>query len=714
MATLAGSTIASTYTYLLKMDATSGITSSLVAVQDGDATDSALSISTTSASIGHTVTTAASTPKALFVDANTSGVAAQDATGMHIDFDRTVAGSGTAAHNDIGINLDVNSASLGTSTVIGMDIDVVGATGGTHKAIGLTVDVGSSDTNYAALFNGGNVGIGEVAPQKALHITKTDDCIIILDGNGTSTDKHIVMAHEYGASSGHHWSMGVDQSANSGAGQFVIAYDANSQASFTDDDFFNITSSGSVGIGTASPTNILTIREDVDGIANINFDNITGGAGSTNEEVSIELNLGDGSDIRGGVKLNAGKVNDYQSGADMDAYFSIDVLNANAYPEVLRILNTGNVGIGDTDPSEAKLSIAGVAAGDYGIKIDQDQNVTALLIDAENTDSDAVSVTVGVATTGAGLGVYSTGTALATTTGGGLVQIEHTGDSDSNANNLMFILNNDTGSANTNCLWLRQNASAFGLQVFGGSAMNSQLIRCSSINASFGTAMSHFECSTASGTGWNFLSGDSSYGGSADREFTIRGDGQVAGDLAYNVGADYAEYFESKDGNAIPVGTTVKLDGNKVVACSEGDTPIGVIRPYGVSSAVGNTAWNRWHDKHLRDDYGAHIMEEHTITDWTDEEGEGHSYHSDKIPSDLTAPDDAVVKSVDEDGNKFNRRKLNPDYDDSIEYVSREFRDEWNIVGLLGQVSITKGQPLSDSWIKMKDISDTVEMYFVK
>jgi hypothetical protein len=117
-----------------------------------------------------TVTTSASTPKTIFLDSNTSGVAAQDSTAMHVDFDRTVAGSGTAAHNDIGINLDVNSASLGTSSVIGMDIDVVGATSGTHTATGLTVDVGSSDTNYAALFNGGNVGIGTSSPDKPLDV----------------------------------------------------------------------------------------------------------------------------------------------------------------------------------------------------------------------------------------------------------------------------------------------------------------------------------------------------------------------------------------------------------------------------------------------------------------------------------------------------------------------------------------------------------------
>ena len=54
MATLAGSTIASTYTYLLKMDGTSGVTSSLVKVEDGDATDTSLSVSTVAISVDAT------------------------------------------------------------------------------------------------------------------------------------------------------------------------------------------------------------------------------------------------------------------------------------------------------------------------------------------------------------------------------------------------------------------------------------------------------------------------------------------------------------------------------------------------------------------------------------------------------------------------------------------------------------------------------------
>ena len=108
---------------------------------------------TGSTTIVQTITTGVSTPITLFVDTNTSGVAAQDSVGLHVDFDRTVAASGTAAHNDIGIDLDVNSASLGTSFVRGMDIDVVGATSGTHTAIGIDLDVDSANTNIGMLIN---------------------------------------------------------------------------------------------------------------------------------------------------------------------------------------------------------------------------------------------------------------------------------------------------------------------------------------------------------------------------------------------------------------------------------------------------------------------------------------------------------------------------------------------------------------------------------
>jgi hypothetical protein len=60
------------------------------------------------------------------------------------------------------------------------------------------------------------------------------------------------------------------------------------------------------------------------------------------------------------------------------------------------------------------------------------------------------------------------------------------------------------------------------------------------------------------------------------------------------------------------------------------------------------------------------------------------------------------------------RKVLNPDYDPTRHYEPRENRPEWQIVGLLGQIRIAKGQPTAPSWVKIKDISENVELWLVK
>ena len=72
----------------------------------------------------------------------------------------------------------------------------------------------------------------------------------------------------------------------------------------------------------------------------------------------------------------------------------------------------------------------------------------------------------------------------------------------------------------------------------------------------------------------------------------------------------------------------------------------------------------------------------------------------------MIVPEDAKIFPAEP------RRKRNPDYDESREYLPREDRDEWYLVGLLGQIPITKGQPVG-SWTKMNEISDKVDMYYV-
>ena len=203
--------------------------------------------------------------------------------------------------------------------------------------------------------------------------------------------------------------------------------------------------------------------------------------------------------------------------------------------------------------------------------------------------------------------------------------------------------------------------------------------------------------------------------------YRIRGDGNQYTDGTYNNnGADYAEYFESANGQALTLGATVVLDGNKVREATDQDDAkniIGVVRPKEPSKAsmiVGNTAWNKWANQYLSDDFDRYIMEDHDVVEWTDEDGKKHSYESQNIPSGLAVPSDATRKTHDENGVKFQHYKINPDWNPNAKYVNRENRPEWNIIGLLGQVKLLKGKPLGDRWIKMRDVSDAVEEWFIR
>ena len=210
----------------------------------------------------------------------------------------------------------------------------------------------------------------------------------------------------------------------------------------------------------------------------------------------------------------------------------------------------------------------------------------------------------------------------------------------------------------------------------------------------------------------------------ADKEFEFRGDGQAYCEGSWNGGgADYAEYFEWKDGNASDEdrrGISVVLDGDKIRPAVEGETPIGVIS--GNPSAVGDSASNKWAGKYTRDDFGTYIFEEYTLTEWEAQEvnNDGDtitvkkSFETDRIPASETAPADATVISVDDNGKTFMRRTLNPDWNPDTTYVSREDRKEWDTVGLMGKLRIRKGQPTASGWIKMRDVSDTVEEWLIK
>ncbi len=132
-------------------------------------------------------------------------------------------------------------------------------------------------------------------------------------------------------------------------------------------------------------------------------------------------------------------------------------------------------------------------------------------------------------------------------------------------------------------------------------------------------------------------------------------------------------------------GYTVVLDNEKIRLATSDDAAANIIGAVSVNpSVIGDSDINQWKGKYLLDDFGAYIFEDYNVED--------------------------------DDGNTVvqQRRKLNPDYDADQEYVSRENRQEWATIGMMGKLRIRKGQPTGDRWIKMRDISDTVEEWLVR
>lgn len=128
--------------------------------------------------------------------------------------------------------------------------------------------------------------------------------------------------------------------------------------------------------------------------------------------------------------------------------------------------------------------------------------------------------------------------------------------------------------------------------------------------------------------------------------------------------ADYAEMFETVDGKSIEPGYFVTLDDKKIRKANEKDDYI-----LGVTSAtpsvVGNSGELRWKDKFTTDEWGRVQYQDVVVPAVKDKEGK------------IIIPERTEKQHV-----------LNPEWDNTKEYISRLKRPEWAAVGLLGQILI--------------------------
>ena len=201
---------------------------------------------------------------------------------------------------------------------------------------------------------------------------------------------------------------------------------------------------------------------------------------------------------------------------------------------------------------------------------------------------------------------------------------------------------------------------------------NGQKLVFGSSNGSFSNVAQRIVIARGPTNGFEFFRTEAA----TDTQHLLHGNGDILIDGSLFQGLpDYAEYFEIKDGEAaIEVGESVVLDGDRIRKYDEDVDAVtdilGVIRPKGQASAINHPL--NWPHKYERDDFGRYIL--------------------------------------DENGDRI----VSAEYDESQEYILRSERSEWYLVGLLGQVQVLKSSAKSSSWRKMKDISATVELWFIR
>ena len=193
-----------------------------------------------------------------------------------------------------------------------------------------------------------------------------------------------------------------------------------------------------------------------------------------------------------------------------------------------------------------------------------------------------------------------------------------------------------------------------------------------SVNSNYG--MSHGICNIKdTAKTYAHIVGNGKSATSRSNAYTLdwQGNGTFAGTVSSSTGADYAEYFEWKDGNLNNedrVGYIVTLDGDKIVKANTGDDILGICS--GTAMVLGDSAeWN-WSKRYLTDDFGRIIYEDYDIE------------HEE-------VKDENTGKVIEEAWTEhIHAPKQNPNYDISQPYIRRSDRPEWQIVGMMGKLYV--------------------------
>ena len=219
-----------------------------------------------------------------------------------------------------------------------------------------------------------SLGIGTTSPSTKLHVheagaseplglfqtTTTGDCAVRIEGIGGESYLEIANTSATTGNTSNSWGIGSNDDTN-----LHIAYGTNGTMNKNSDNaqFFINSSTGNVEIGTDSPNAKLTINNSI-----ATTYSTTGYAATPAYSMLYLHNTNGGSNTASLINFRTGSgdgvIGFVEGGGTNDADFVIQTDGGSNGVERLRILNSGNVGIGDPSPS-AKLEVAGSSNSTY-------------------------------------------------------------------------------------------------------------------------------------------------------------------------------------------------------------------------------------------------------------------------------------------------------------------------------------------------------------
>jgi hypothetical protein len=331
-----------------------------------------------------------STTVGLFV----TGTAAAPAAAAGAQPSDTLVVEGTAGQDTTGV---AQIAGAGANVSISAGVGGTAVTGSTNGAGGsVTINPGGAGAGPGAAAShgnvllatvGGRVGIGQVNPSSTLHIEPASgvagDLVAKIKNvdSGTAARTFVQVSNDVGKNA----SLIAYSSAHSGnfagistANAVHVAGGTNPSAMFIGESSrassiyighatatvpaLTITTASNIGVGTASPTELI----DVCGTANSHAVIKVAGSGSTQagfiDHGSDTLSLAANNNPRTGTCVDpakaSAKLSLSASGSDGFIAFATTATNNASPAERLRITKNGNVGIGTTNPATT-LDVAG-------------------------------------------------------------------------------------------------------------------------------------------------------------------------------------------------------------------------------------------------------------------------------------------------------------------------------------------------------------------